>query len=783
MKELEVMVGEVIDVERLVACEEVAFDAGVMRRTSAKIPLTDSRFLPYHTRILNYWLTADCSAEKFLTLFERCANQLMLKEPAMLLTLANAILDSQLHSSVKQWAAYFLGVTQRRLQKYSAAVDAFDALLAQKDVPLRLRGRTLNSRAATRYYQGDYQSAFDGYQTSITLLEHCDDPRSLGSALLNLGFLQYELRQYDSAEKSLHRARAQFVAANAPSWVASVDNELGLIERDRGNWQTATKYFQRFIAYNTTVENWDYVAFGLNNLGEVQLFQNELETARKTLQEAEKRMVSETFLVDVQLNLGVVAQLKQEVSEAKKRHQAALKLAQKIGRNDNLPAIYLHLGEATQSVEWLLQSIDAVEESWESARTEQIKVALLGRWQQPYETLFLHHATQDNVAAAFNVAERARARTFAHAVGSTTLTTQQQLQSQLGHNTLALIFFTTGVLDTDLPLIKQLAPTLREKLFPPAHTFCFVISYHSAQLINCGIDPNAFVATGVDRHDPDRWLLPAVQKTVYNLLFHLDASPDTLFIIPHGPLHYLPLSAIVHTQASDSPLIQFAPSATLLINTPTAQTHPSRLYCGVAHAGFPPLRLTAHEIKAAASSRNSQTWLDGVDDKNELKTVAESARWLHFACHGWFNEDEPLDSYLHIGNGVRLTAKEVLTWSLSAELVVLSACSTGTSRILRGDEPMGLVRAFLQAGAQTVLVTQWEVEDVPTYLLMSRFFERLDAENQIVDALQQAQAWLRSVDSATLNLLLPSALALPKSPHPFHDARHWAGFTLWGRQL
>jgi CHAT domain-containing protein len=134
-------------------------------------------------------------------------------------------------------------------------------------------------------------------------------------------------------------------------------------------------------------------------------------------------------------------------------------------------------------------------------------------------------------------------------------------------------------------------------------------------------------------------------------------------------------------------------------------------------------------------------------------------------------------------------------WHLQAELVVLSACQTGISRVLRGDEPMGLIRAFLSAGARAVLVSRWAVEDLPTFLLMYRFYSELQKEPDLVlsAALHLAQHWLSQVTVAQAQELLARLPAegeaantlelsaeLPADARPFAHPRHWAAFTLVG---
>ena len=170
-------------------------------------------------------------------------------------------------------------------------------------------------------------------------------------------------------------------------------------------------------------------------------------------------------------------------------------------------------------------------------------------------------------------------------------------------------------------------------------------------------------------------------------------------------------------------------------------------------------------------------------------------RLLHSAGSTWpatagLNHEQPLQSYLETGQGERIAAHEIMeSWHLQAELVTLSACQTGVSRVLRGDEPMGLIRAFLYAGAKAVLVTQWPVEDLATCLLMVRFYQELANKNSALSAaLGSAQQWLRELTVSqarwaldALPVAVPASALfadLPADARPFAEPRHWAAFMV-----
>jgi CHAT domain-containing protein len=197
------------------------------------------------------------------------------------------------------------------------------------------------------------------------------------------------------------------------------------------------------------------------------------------------------------------------------------------------------------------------------------------------------------------------------------------------------------------------------------------------------------------------------------------------------------------------------------------------------------LRHTETEAQFIARMTNGEAWV-GTQPKSEaLRERVRDCRWLHVACHGRFLHDAPLDSYLETGLDDRLTAREVAqSWRLRAELVTLSACQTGVSRLLRGDEPLGLVRAFLAAGAEQVLVSQWAVADLPTFLLMERFYQELIGGEEAAAALHAAQVWLQSVTKEEvmerLDDLPGGEGEMLEDGRPFAAPRYWAAFILVG---
>ncbi|MEM7587456.1 MAG: CHAT domain-containing tetratricopeptide repeat protein [Acidobacteriota bacterium] len=147
-----------------------------------------------------------------------------------------------------------------------------------------------------------------------------------------------------------------------------------------------------------------------------------------------------------------------------------------------------------------------------------------------------------------------------------------------------------------------------------------------------------------------------------------------------------------------------------------------------------------------------------------------SAQFLHFATHGELNTAHPELSRLIVSqvdaagrpvNGF-IFAHEIYNLELTADLVVLSACETALGAEIRGEGLLGLTQGFMYAGAASVIVSLWSVDDEATAELMASFYRKL-----LVDK-QSPAAALRAAQMAI------ASEARWQAPY------YWAGFILQG---
>ncbi len=282
---------------------------------------------------------------------------------------------------------------------------------------------------------------------------------------------------------------------------------------------------------------------------------------------------------------------------------------------------------------------------------------------------------------------------------------------------------------------------------------------------------------------------------------------NELIIVPDGALHYAPFAALLHTgqplepQADMSQLpylarshsLRYSPSASVLAalaGNRGQQPAPEKLVLAFADPDYNNTsqaaaqrnflfgkweRLLASRKEAesiAAVYPSGQVTLFAGREASEQNAKAESLlashRILHFAVHGFVNHEKPQLSGLVLSQSDRqredglLQAYEIMQMRLNADVVVLSACETGIGKHIRGEGLASLSRAFLYAGANSVIASLWRVDDQSTADLMSRFHRRLfDGKSPRDEALRQAQ--LDLIRSGTFS-------------HPYF----WAAFALTG---
>jgi tetratricopeptide (TPR) repeat protein len=726
--------------------------------------------------------------DDYFSELEQTCETIIRQRPAELADSLATVAWDRLTPAQRQQIHFYQGLGEGFADRYAEGQQIFADLLNQHELDDLIRGRTLNAAAFFAQHQGAYQQALDYYAASLALWQQLQNPMRQGLTLSNQGILYYELQNYTHAEACLREAIGLLEATESIYHSGLAYNELGLVYRDQGVWDAALACFRVAEERFTQEHASDFVGRVANNIGEVELLRGNLATADSYFARALELMETQIHVVDVHINRGLIAQAHGDHQAGLQHYQAALALAEEIERRDILPTIQYRLGHALiqlNQVEAAHTSLEAAISEVEHRRTplrdQGLLISLLGRWQLAYEAAINLCLAHGRVAEAFSYAEQARARAFADLlirkgnlqITAATPVTANAVQQQLAPDSVLLAYFCIGLRGPESALLQSIPREsgLHACLAHMPQLVCFVLTATTIHAEICQIDPNAFQPSA-SAADGRRFLRPAILQRAYSALIQPFAATlphKRVIIAPHGPLHQLPFAALADTSGNTVldtvAQLCYTPSATVLLHSLAQSASKAAKSClALGYAGISGrLRHTQEEANTVARLTAGDLFTPINTGRKHFLQHAQHYRWLHLACHGEFNLAEPLESWLEIGAEEHLTAADALeSLQLDADLVVLSACRSGISKILRGDEPIGLVRAFLSAGAHAVLVTLWEVEDHSAMLLMEWFYHGLITGKHPASALQFAQQQL--------------CIVTPE----YADPLYWAGYVLVG---
>lgn len=250
------------------------------------------------------------------------------------------------------------------------------------------------------------------------------------------------------------------------------------------------------------------------------------------------------------------------------------------------------------------------------------------------------------------------------------------------------------------------------------------------------------------------------------------AGKTRLILIPHAELHYLPFAALLDS-AGRFLIQRYEVTTTPSVSVWTALSDRPR-HAASGTLAFAPrldaLPASGQEVESIDRHTPARVLTGSAATEAAFRRLAPARQVIHVATYGILNKSNPLFSFVQLepGDGYdgRLEVHEVFGLNLAADLVVLSACQTGLgsgmlSDVPPGDDWVGLTRAFLHAGAGTVVATLWSVDDWASAAVMEQFYGRYSEYSDPVTALAEAQR---------------AVLMRPGTTHPFY----WAGFVAVG---
>ena len=465
---------------------------------------------------------------------------------------------------------------------------------------------------------------------------------------------------------------------------------------------------------------------------------------REVLATASARRADPGFSCMVLVGLSDVLAAKGELTEALRWAREAVELADGLQsemmlRNSllNLGRIAERSGDDSAAEQHYARAIEVLETLRGGLAGEEHRIAFIGgvRRIEAYERLVALKLRRGQFLDAFEYAERGKARAILDRLGAgrplwNLPATHPEIRAMLAASERPVVLIEYFLCGDRLAVFAIRADAeVQATLLDVDHA-----ELRRFTLANFGTASRVrdLIVSGLDElwHSFDPLVAPVAEWS---------RPGDVVVFVPHGVMHYLPLHTL---RIGGEALIRrnpvsYAPSASVLRLCRHAESDRDGRVAvfGDPRADLPHART---EAAAVAALFDLEPLLGAAVTPESFAKCAAGATLVHYAGHSSFDVDDAMASGLHLASEV-LPARRIQDLpDLRPRIVTLSGCETGVNKRHPGDELIGLTRAFLSAGAATVVASLWRVADASTAHLMRVFYGRLARGDAAVDALRAA---------------------------------------------
>lgn len=742
-----------------------------------------------------------------------------------LLDLARKVADSDLEATATERLerARLLSdgvLDDSKLAQVALKVDEADSFLL--NMHLSMEGFALRELAYKLAGKGDLQGAIELCAESVELARRQQNPEIERVALENLGAFFLATGDTTGAKDAYEQMKQLASHLKDLQMCARSQLLLGNVEQLNGNVDRAETYFRSSLSTAERLADTELEALAHNGLGLAAVARGAHRKAIEHVRRGLELFPSAPGLETLAWLLATVGETETALSMAEESLQIVEKVEQgfeRAGAHATRGFVLLCAGHWHEAEGSLRRSITEYEGLWKALDgAEALEIASRDFYSLPYELMQRVLIRQGKFEEALEVAEQARARAFAEALGQRRRNdgfleapTIAAIRSLAIESRATLVVY--GILYDPMQLL--LADRFGGKQAEHEETLLIwvvsltgEVSFEEVDLkaLRAGTDPKsltrvisrcrealktqgsgtALLTISHSKSTVDETLAELSALLVQPVARHLPRDEDLedeaprLVFVPQGPLFLVPFAAL---SAPDGHLLierstlSTAPSVGVLFGLQASPTLGRWSADEVLVVGDPiippawrlsPLSGSRSEAEGVARRFGARPLVAKQATQNAIVTALPSRRLVHLATHGLWDYRKPGDiRQRHLpgalifgsesGDGL-LTAAEVAEMKLSADLVVLSACDTGHGR-LTGDGVVGLSRAFLTAGAGRVVVSLWQIDDQATSFLMERFYDHLKMTCDEAAALRRAMLATRE---------------------QFEEPASWAGFALIG---
>jgi CHAT domain-containing protein/tetratricopeptide (TPR) repeat protein len=667
---------------------------------------------------------------------------------------------------------------------------------------------------------GNYQEALGEAEKAAELFRMLNNKSETGEVLSLMGFIYSNLGDNVKAVGKLDEALTIKTEINDSIGIAGVYNHYGIVLKQAGRTANALEYYNNAFEIYQRNGLVDKSIPILNNIGTIYFTLKDYSTA-EDYHKRGLQLSREFKMVDLEahnlLNLANDQLMLGKTEEAGSSYNAAIRIARSLNSPELIWKVYAGMaetyeakGEYERAVELndsLLVILDGMRNT---LGDEEFRSSFLAKERYVFEDIVnllrdLHMKSPDKGydIQAFGYAERSKSRSLLDILGTSsvsgnasrpmqTVSVKEVQEMCRDKNTLFLAYMTGDSSSTMWAISKT-----RHAIFRVPQN----------KTLKEQIEAIRFAL--LDPEQPASEFFVDAATALYDELIKPAGSFFTkstrLIIIPDGILNYLPFEVLITPRPQNVTNVTYQGLPFIIKKYPVSYSQSASILKGLLSMrsgsdvkpsekkllafGDPVyekpgslelngqtldrLQYSGQEVEKIASlfrKEKSEVFLRENATEANLKGEKnlESFNYLHFATHGYIDENNPGRSSLVLTRGKDdindglLKSDEIFNLKLRTDLVVLSACQTGLGKLVRGEGIVGLTRAFMYAGTPSVLVSLWSVSDNSTASLMEEFYKNLvTAGLNKTDALRKAQLTLMSD---------------VKFAHPFY----WAPFVLIG---
>ncbi|XP_074632061.1 uncharacterized protein LOC141890475 [Acropora palmata] len=710
-----------------------------------------------------------------------------------------------------------LGNAYDSLGDYQKAIEYHEKdLKIAKEIRDRAgEGRAYGNLGNVYQSLGDYQKAIEYHEKHLTIAKEIGDRAGEGAAYGNLGNAYQSLGDYQKAIEyhEKHLTIAKEIGDRAGEGAAY--GSLGNAYQSLGDYQKAIEYHEKHLTIAKEIGDRAGEGAAYGNLGisyrSLGDYQKAIEYHEKDLKNA-KEIRDRAGEGRAYGNLGNAYQSLGDYQKAIEYHEKDLKIAKEIGDRageggafHNIGIRFFSLGHFGNAADNFGSAVDAFNgvraclkskddwkinfrELYETTNTflwksllrlEKLDEALFaaerGRAQTLTDNLLIQYKLPASKLAATIHLKEIVSRFFTEPSSPTLFLAIEGLTINIwllrrGKK----VTFRKGKLEgdrTDKFPVRALLQSCLEKIGTDFRVRCEDRSFDELTR-DCPFSREVCEEVKKSFQSLDNPFKVFYDGIIGPIVDMLGPQDDEMVIVPDGALCFTPWAAV-----NGSIRIRTVPSLTsyqLILNVP--EGHHKKT--GVLLVGNPCLKdlkgvwhdlpCAQKEVESIASILNTTPLVGRQATKAEVMKQMSSVGLIHIAAHGneltgeialspnpgWTSQFPQEEDFI-------LKMSDVQVANIRARLVVLSCCHSGRGRMLKGEGVVGIARAFLAAGARSVLVALWAIDDEATMVFMKSFYQHLK-------------------EGKTASVAVHQSIKCLRESKEFSEMRHWAPFQLIG---